>query len=122
MLVISDQTFTGLEDAAFESWLKRVVPLVIAARPDWSKQAGLANVTETCREIEAFTGNYEIDSMDNFWRLLDAVIHDRATLTQVSEYQDFALKRTGFSQDLRVARFVCEVKEGRRTRLLELDG
>lgn len=122
MLIISDQTFTGLQVAVAESWLKRVVPQVIAARPDWSKQVGVSIVTETCREIEAFTSNYAIDSMDNFWRLLDAVIHDQGALTQISEYQDFALKRTGFSQDLRVTRFVCEVKEGRRTQLLELNG
>lgn len=120
MLVITDQTYVGLQDAALESWIKRVVPQVHALRPAWAGEIGAEGVSQACRHIEAFSRTFAIEKMDNFWLLLDALIFDLGALNSLSPYQDFVLRREGFSEDLRVDRFVKEVLEGKRTRLLDL--
>lgn len=120
MLVISDQTYIGLQDAALESWIIKVVPQVQAARPAWAEKVGLGGVTATCRLIESFSRAFNIEKMANFWLLLDAVIFDATALDSLSPYQDFVLRGEGFSEDLRVGRFVREVLDGKRTRLLDL--
>ncbi|WP_310531482.1 hypothetical protein [Novosphingobium sp.] len=120
MLVISDQTYSGLQDAALESWIKKVVPQVQAARPDWAAKVGVDGVVRTCRLIEAFSRAFTIEKMDNFWLLLDALIFDPGALDSLNPYQDFVLRRESFSEDLRVGRFVREVLDGKRTRMVDL--
>lgn len=120
MLVFSDQTYRGLQDAALESWIMKVVPQVHAARPAWAEKIGAEGVNRTCRQIEAFSRAFTIEKMDNFWLLIDAMIFDPGALDSLSPYQDFVLRREGFSEDLRVGRFVREVLDGKRTRLLDL--
>ena len=120
MLVVTDQTYAGLQDAALELWIKRVAPEVQAARPSWAEEVGQDGLLRTCRQIEAFSRAFDIKKMDNFWLLLDALIFDPSALDMITPYQDFALRCEGFSEDMRVGRFVKEVVDGRRTRLLDL--
>lgn len=120
MLGISEQTFDSLERVVLSNWLKRICPRVIADRPDWAREAGIDRIRETCLRIEAFTKIHNISTDLNFWKLLDLVIAVPHALDQLSPYQQFAIGRQGFSEDLRVSRFVADARQGGVLHMVDL--
>lgn len=112
MLTISDQAFDGLENAALANWLDRMCRSVIGARSDWARQMGVDRVREACLRIEGFTRVYDIRTEDSFWKLLDLFIAFPQSLDAVTAYQHFSLSREGFSENLRVDRFLKDALKG----------
>lgn len=112
MLTISDQAFGGLENAALANWLDRMCRSVIGARPDWARQIGVDRVREACLRIEGFTRMYNIRTEDSFWKLLDLLIALPQSLDVITPYQHFSLSREGFSEHLRVDRFLHDALKG----------
>lgn len=120
MLGISEQTFGSFEQVALANWLERICPRIIASRPAWAREMGIDRIRDTCLRIEAFTKIHDISADANFWKLLDLVIAVPHALDQLSPYQRFAIGRPGFSENLRVNRFVADARHGGYLQMVEL--
>ena len=118
LLIVSDDTYDAFQDASRGEWLERIVPQVFARHPEWAKEQGEPRVSAVCERIERFSQTYNIEREMHFWQVLDRMMIDPQMLDSITEYQHFALSRRGFSETLRMRRFLDDARNGSITRIL----
>lgn len=118
MLIVSDDTYDAFQGASRDEWLDRIIPQVFARHPERAKEQREPRIRAVCERIETFSQTYDIEQEVHFWQILDRMVVDPQMLDCITECQHFALSRRGFSETLRMRRFLDDTCSGSITRIL----
>lgn len=121
MLIVSDRLFAATKAYALQAWVRMIVPQVAARFPQWAQEVGIDGVEQTCREIELFSSRFDFEAEESFWQVITARVADPALLTNLTEFQIFALSRKHASEKLRLHRFLEDKAGGSHTVLVRLN-
>lgn len=121
LLTISQTAYGNLANDSYARWLEWAVRAIIARHPQWGTQQGVERLQALCARLESFSQQYSLERPESFMALVDYEVESGREL-QPTAYQDHVLRRPGFSEALRVERFLADLRSGSRLRLIELAG